>query len=116
MVQVTLGGENIEFGYSHFKFEGTSEKQGTLQMLLMSGQVNFWKNKEYVSGLGGLRAFRDENSVVVFMEKEEYLEKFQDERPRSVLFRTEGNMMNKKSIRVPVKYEVDEGEREVGAD
>ena len=111
MVQVNLAGESIEFGYSNFKFDGATLKEGTLPALLMSGQVNFWKNREYISGRPGLKAFRDKNSVVIFMENKEYLEKFQNERPQSVLFKTDGNMTYKKSIKVPVKYQINKPDK-----
>jgi hypothetical protein len=110
MVKVTLAGESIELGYSKYKFEGTTQQEGTLQMLLMSGQVNFWKNRKYDQGRRGLKAFRDKNSIVIFMENKEYLEKFQNERPRFVLFKTDGNMIDEKNIRIPVKYQINEPE------
>jgi len=108
MVQVKLSGESIEFGYSNFKYDGTSQTKGTLDMLLMSGQVNFWENGEYVGGQAGLKAFRDKSSVVIFMDNKEYLEQFQEEQPKEVLLKTNGNMIYATRIKVPVKYEINE--------
>lgn len=108
MVQVKLSGESIEFGYSNFKYDGTSQTKGTLDMLLMSGQVNFWENRKYVGGQAGLKAFRDKSSVVIFMDGGEYLEQFQGECPKEVLLKTDGNMIYATRVKVPVKYEINE--------
>ena len=42
------------------------------------------------------------------MEHKEYLEKFKNERSKSVLLKTEVNMIYKTVVKVPVQYKINE--------
>lgn len=109
LVRVSLMGKEYEFGYSKFQPPGGAAGTGPLVTLLSRGQINMWDirddgNFAYVKGVRMLDAYSQGAGISVRLKDPRFLKAFLQERPESVVLKTDGSMLTKTEQTVQVSY------------
>ena len=107
-VEITLGEKVYTIGYSHFQGPGSTAKQGYLQELLLSGQVDVWDQGRSVLRGKGLRAEVNESGILIHLTDPKLLQSIHAERPEKAIFKSEGQKLKKnkmdKTEEITVQY------------
>lgn len=104
MVRVGLSEKTYEFGYTKWKFAQAQPAQGDLSWLLVSGQSNVWLDRKVISRPFAVRTTQEGLGVTISLNDPNLLAAFAAQRPASVTFYTEGELMQKTEQAVKVTY------------
>jgi hypothetical protein len=105
-VEVSNGPDTYEFGFSKFKYPGSSPARGDLGALLDAGQMSLWERKGPSAALvndGGIAVACGADTIVVTVEGKENVERLFSTRPERVVFKM--NIPGEQPISKPLRVD-----------